>query len=106
MFLSSTVAISPHIKHNLLCDIQQIISACWRPWLTNNRFVAQAAAGDEVSYKDTSDYADQACDSIFQNSRWPATGAMLRIIYQRALSISFRLAVTPKSATEARQSAR
>ena len=28
IFLSSTVAISPHIKHNLLCDIQQLISAC------------------------------------------------------------------------------
>ena len=65
-FLSSTVAISPHMKHNLLCDIQQLISACWRPWLTNNRLVSQAAAGDEVLCKDTSDYADQACDSIFQ----------------------------------------
>jgi hypothetical protein len=66
IFLSSTVAISPHMKHNLLCDVQQIISACWRPWLSNNRLVSQAAAGDEVSCKDTSDYVDQACDSIFQ----------------------------------------
>ena len=65
-FLRSTVAISPHMKHNLLCDVQQLITACWRPWLTNNRLVSQAAAGEEVSCKDTTDYADQACDSIFQ----------------------------------------
>ena len=73
-FLRVTVSPSPHMKHSLIADCQQILISCWGPFLNNNRLIVDAAAGIPISSADTTDFADAAINATLASIRSATQG--------------------------------